>query len=269
MEPCDLLREVERPCIDAERAVPVNGVFVKERRGPDGACLLAGINKRRSLLEEDKGKPVPQRLLLRNQKPRAQSVMIFQKTQLVIIVRVHRFLPVQRLCVCRERLLAGQIPVEIPVNVIFVADVERAENLRIRRAGYPASSVVQNKRRLHRLREPDAARPHFFKFRSCLHPEFDRDHRRDVAPEAIHISCPDLQRFDLIVPERPVVIIEVDHIPPVACFVSERAVLLMEKPLRMLLCKNRVRRCVVVNHVDNDFHALFVNVIRKIHKIFH
>lgn len=90
---------------------------------------------------------------------------------------------------------------------------------------------------LNRFAQPEAAGTDGGHLFPRLLPELQRDKRRNVAAEAVDEARPVFKRFDLVLPQLFVAVIQIGHVPPVAEAVAERAVRLVEEPFRVVLCQ--------------------------------
>ena len=238
-------------------------VLIEEARQPAAGILLPAIEQYRALEEIQQRREVPARPLLRHKGGDARHVVVFHAPQLHIVFRVHGFLEIQHVHPRAERLSARDVFIECLADVVFILHVERGIQLVIRRHGNALLPVEHNKAPVHRFGKPQAPRMHLFHGFARLAPELRRNERGDVAPEAVHDPRPIAEMPDLRVPKRGAGIVKVDDVRPFSRLVAEAAVRLAIVKLRMLGDVYRVRRRVVVHHVDDALHAARVDCVHE------
>lgn len=86
--------------------------------------------------------------------------------------------------------------------------------------------------------------------------------------EAVHDARPIAQMLYLRVPERGAGIVQIDNVRPVGGLVAEASVRLPVIKLRVLGDVHRVRRRVVVHHIDDALHAARVDRVHERLEIF-
>ena len=234
-----------------------------------GAEFLPGVDEGRALCEEDPGGPAAQRLLIRQEGGGARPVVVLQAPELAVVVREESLLLRDPGQVLVQAAAARHGAGLVLIQVIIVADVEGLVELAVAQDGDPVFPAFGDKRMLHRLRQPDAAGAHFFHLSAGPLPEVQRDERRHVTAEAVHIPGPHLQGPDLIVPETGIGIVQVDHVPPVADPVAKAPVSLVIEPLRVLLSQYGIRRRVIIDHVQHHLEAGLVRRLGQVYEILH
>ena len=122
---------------------------------------------------------------------------------------------------------------------------------------------------VYALRQPDATGADSFHFLPRPGPEVQRHAAGHIAAEAVHDLRPHFQRIDLVAPQFLVGIIQIYYIPPIRHMAAGPTLLVPEKPLRVGLGQHRVRRCVVVDDVDDALHAPDVDGVHQMAEILH
>ena len=122
---------------------------------------------------------------------------------------------------------------------------------------------------VYALRQPDTAGADRLHLLPRLRPEVHRHAAGHVAAEAVHDLRPLLQRVDLIAPQLPVFVVQIHHVPPVRHMAAGSALLIVEKPLRVGVRQNGIRRRVVVHHVDDALHAPDMDGAHQMAEILH
>ena len=197
----------------------------------------------------------------------AGAVVVFQKAELHVVIRIHPFLRVQPVGVLRKADAALQIAAEIGIDIVVIRRVERLIQLRIGQNREAVGPAVDDERALDGFTQPDAAGADGRDLFSGALPEVQRHERGHVAAEAVDQSCPVFECLDLIVPQRRVAVIQIGDVPPVAEAVAERAVRLVEEPLRVILRQPRIGGCVVVDDVDDALHAAIVDGVDQMAEV--
>ena len=122
---------------------------------------------------------------------------------------------------------------------------------------------------VYALRQPNAAGADRFHLLPRPGPEVQGHAAGHIAAEAVHDLRPHFQRIDLVAPQFLVGIIQIYYIPPIRHMAAGPTLLVPEKPLRVGLGQHRVRRRVVVHHVDNALHAAVVDGVHQMAEILH
>ena len=262
MEPCHQAAEV------------VAGVAVErlplKKAGQMGIFkLLPGIEQGGALQEIEHGSVVHQVVFLLNQGGDAGLVVVFQKTHLIVVVGIDCLLEVQQIQILAQPGLAPEIVVKDLPDVILILHVEGGIQRRVLGGIDALPSGPAAEAAVDALRQPDAARLDFFHCFPGLEPEFHRDKRGHVAAEAVHDLRPPAQALDLVIPQRPLAVVQVDHIGPVADLVAGPALRRFVKPLRVLTVEHGVRRGVVIYHVDDALHAPLMDLFHQAAEVLH
>ena len=163
----------------------------------------------------------------------------------------------------------AQIAVEAFPDVVLVLHVEGLERLSIPGAAEALSPNQIPEALVHRLTQPDAAGPYFFDEAARHIPETDRDKGRHITAEPVYDLRPLTERLNLIIPESRHRIIQIDDVGPVAHLVAGASVFVTVVEFRMLPQQHRIRRSVVIHHVDHALHAAPVDFIRQFSEILH
>ena len=225
--------------------------------------LLPSIEQGQPLLKIEEGRPVQPCDVTGDDKRRPGPVVVFQKAQLYEIVRISDLLAADGLGIPFQGDPSQQVVLEYIVDVVVIAGVERLVAFRVGQHGKPLGPALPDKRRLHRFRQPEAARAHLLHLRPGLQPELQRHQGGHVAPEAVHHGRPVFQRLNLVLPQSAVGVVQIHHVPPVAHPVAQAAVRLVVKPFRVLLCQHGIGGGVVVHHVDDALHPQLVDIVRQ------
>ena len=122
---------------------------------------------------------------------------------------------------------------------------------------------------VYALRQPDAAGADRFHLLPRPGPEVQGHAAGHIAAEAVHDLRPHFQRIDLIAPQLPVFVVQIHHVPPVRHMAAGSALLIVEKPLRVGVRQNGIRRRVVVHHVDDALHAPDVDGVHQMAEVLH
>ena len=100
-------------------------------------------------------------------------------------------------------------------------------------------------------------------------PEVQRHQRRDIAPESIDDPGPHAQRLNLVLPEIPLRVIQVNDVTPVPDMVAKGAVRFVIEPFRVVLPQPGVRRGMVVDDINHALHAVRMNGIHQGPEVVH
>ncbi len=231
--------------------------------------LLPGVEQRRSLEEVEQRREVQPIRRALYQGGKARLIVVFEKAQLVVVCGVDGLLEVELLQPGAQRPLAVYVPVEGFTHVVLIFEIEGLKGLGIPRGVKALAPGVVAKALMYGLGQPHAAGANpGHRFPRAL-PEVHRYEGGHVTAEAVHHPCPHAERFDLIVPEGGISIVEVDHIRPIPNFIAGRPVRLAPEELRMLGQKHRVRRGVIIHHVDHQLHAPFMHRVGKGDEVLH
>ena len=182
------------------KAVPMDHILVEERRRVRNRLFLTGIQQRHSLLKEHERRPAFEHGDVGEEEPRTGLVVIFEKTQLDIVVGIDGFLPVDRVGVGLQRAGAVEIILERAVAVVVIGQIKGAVHLGVSVRRDPLCAHIGDEVRLHGLAQPDGVGAHRGNGVSRLLPKRDGHQRRHVAAEAVYDLRPLHEGFDLIVP---------------------------------------------------------------------
>ena len=249
--------------------MPVDGVLVKQAGPGFAARLLSVVDQRHPLLKIEERKPVTALTGIRHKEGGAGTVMVFQKAQLDIVVRIEIFLPGKGGGIGLQRLFSAQQAHPVVIDVVLVAQIKRLIDLAVRQAGHAPRTVVQREGGLHRLAQPQAVRPHPAYLAPRAQPELQRHKRRHIAAKTVHHGCPHLERFDLVIPQFRMAVIQINDVRPLADSIAKAAIRPVIEPFGMVLRQPGVRRGVVIDHVDHQAHAQAVNLAGQALKILH
>ena len=122
---------------------------------------------------------------------------------------------------------------------------------------------------VHALAQPDRAGMHALNRLARGLPERHGHVAGHVAAEAVDDCGPLTQRRNLVLPQRGYVIVEINHIRPLADLVATPAAGLLVEEFRVFGHKCRVGRGVVIHHVDDALHAARVDFIHQMFEILH
>ncbi len=195
--------------------------------------------------------------------------MVFQITQLHIVLRIHALLPGHSVGIGTQGKLALQVAPEDAEDIVIISRIKGLENLRIGMGHQALSTQIPDELRLNGFAEPEAAGMNLFHLRPGFQPEGQRHHGSHVAAEAIHNSCPHFQRFNLVIPQVGPVVIQIHNIRPVAHMVSEAAIGLVIEPFGMILHQPGIGRSVIVHHIDDALHAQAVDILHQRPEVLH
>ena len=117
------------------------------------------------------------------------------------------------------------------------------------------------------LRQPNAAGAHRLYLPAGTLPKLDGDAAGHVAAEAVHDGGPLLQGVDLIDPQCGDGVIQVHDVPPVGHLAGGSSLLIPQEELRVVVGQDGVRRGVVVDHVDDAFHAAGMDGLHQVEEI--
>ena len=229
--------------------------------------LLPGVDEGQAALEVVEGRPVAARGLLREDVGRAGAVMVFKEAELDIVVGIEPFLGVQPVGVLREGDGAFEVVPEVGVDVVVIGGVKRLIELGVGQARKALCAGGDMEAALNRFAQPEAAGTDGRDLCAGALPELQRDERRDIAAEAVDEAGPGLERFDLVVPELWVAVVQIRHVPPVAEAVAERAVGLVVEPFGVVFGQPGVGRGVVIDDVDDALHAAGVDGVDQMAEI--
>ena len=81
------------------------------------------------------------------------------------------------------------------------------------------------------------------------------------------MAGPLLQGVDLIVPQGGDGVVQVHDVPPVGHLAGGSSLLIPQEELRVVVGQDGVRRGVVVDHVDDAFHAAGVDGLHQVEEI--
>ena len=168
----------------------------------------------------------------------APVVMVLQKSQLDVILRIDELLCVKCIQIEAEGLLVGHLVLkacaELLVNVVLVLCVKDIIHLAVCPDGKAFLSGGGDEGPVDCLSEPEAGGIHNGDLRLGIGPEGRRDQGRHITSESVHYFRPEAQGLCLIIPKVPVAVIKVIDISPVPEAVSERSVSFSPVELRML-----------------------------------
>ena len=167
--------------------------------------------------------------------------MVLKEAQLDIIRRIDAFLTLQSCNIGCQRRFSLHIVHEIAINVVIIADIKRLIQLAVAVADHPTISIIPCEGWFYRFRQPDAARSDRFNLFAGTLPELQRHQGRYVTPETIHDLRPHFQRFNLVVPQIRLVVIQINDVGPLAHMIAEAAIRLAIEPLRMMFPQPGVR----------------------------
>ena len=250
-------------------SVPRENFPLKEAGGVLTAELLSRVEQGRPLQEEEHGRIVVPVTLALHRGTDPRLIMVFQETKLVVVCGIHSLLEVHVVQPVAQYHFTPQIAVEALSDVIFIFHVEGLIGFGIPRAAEALPADQVSEALVHRLAQPDAAGPHLLDEAARHVPEADRDEGCHVAAESVHDLRPLAQRLDLIVPESRHGVVQVDDVGPVADLVTGIAVFVAVIELGVLPQQHRVRRGVVIDHVDHALHAAPVDLLRQSFEVLH
>ena len=231
--------------------------------------FLPGVKKRCALEEIQHRRVVPERLFALHIRADARLVVVLQKAQLIVVCGIDGLLEVQHVEIVAEDNFSLQILVKRLADVVFVLHVERFIHIVVE---FGANALVPReaaKALVDGFGQPDCLGIHLTDRLARGLPEFQRHERGYVAPEAVDDTSPEFETLDLVCPEVGIVVIEVDHVRPVAHFVAGLSVCAAIEKVGVLAVKRRVWGRVVIHNVDHAFHASGVNFLHERFEIVH
>ena len=192
-----------------------------------------------------------------------RGVVVLNIPHLDVVAGEDVILVIKHIDVIAELALAFRVSVEIILYVVRVFHVKSAVQIGVSSDRIAGFTRKLNMSEIDRLGQPDGIgidlRHRFHR----LFPEFNRNAGSHVAPESVYNVRPLHQRFDLIIPQFAVGIIEIQHVGPIAVAIAEAAVLLAVEVFGMLTEQHRIVGGVVVNDVDNAAHSAGVYFAHK------
>ena len=150
------------------------------------AHLLTIVDQRHTLLEELEGRPGHKLLRVGDQLMGTGLVVIFQETELEIVVRIGGVLVGNSGSILGKGNLSGEALDKIVISVVIVSRVIGLVQLGIGVGSHAHAPDVGDKATVHGLAQPEAAGPDGFHFLPGLQPEFHRHQGRNITAEAVH-----------------------------------------------------------------------------------
>ena len=190
--------------------------------------------------------------------------MVFEAAHLVVVGGVLALLEVQHVDPVGQRAAAVEQIVEDLTDVVVVLHVEGLKAVGIPHGVKAQPPRLTGKAEMHGLRQPDAVGVDLPDSSARPLPEVQRDEACHVAAEAVHDGGPEAQGLDLVVPEPGVRVVQVNDVGPVAVAVAGSALGVVVEKLRVRLIEHRVRRGVVIYHIDHDLHAARVDLVHQL-----
>ena len=188
----------------------------------------------------------------------AQLIVVAVKTDLLII---HGIKPAGK-----GQPPLGHALIQRP-QVVGVQDVKGGEKLGIGGSVMPQRTERLYMRQVDAFAQPNGTGTHRLHGTAGLPPEFHRNGTGHITAEAIDELRPVAQRFDLILPQRPVFVVQIDDVGPVAHLIAAGAVGPGVKVFRVLRYQRGIGGGVVIHHIDDAFHAPAVDLLHEKQKV--
>ena len=154
------------------------------------SIFLPGIQKRGTLEKVKHCSEVAQCLFISHEGSDPWLVMIFKTAHFNIVVRIGRFLQIQRFQPQGKRRFFPEISVKNIPDIVIVFHVKGCKHLAVRAGIMPLNPVENVETAVHSLRQPDTVRVNLCYSFSRLLPEIHRNQGCHVAAETIHDFCP-------------------------------------------------------------------------------
>ncbi len=242
--------------------VPGNGVLIKDAGKMGFFLFLAVIQHGESLECKEQGRPVFPQPVAPAACHGTGLVVVFQVPELDVIRRKDGILTDEGFCPLADGSLVFHHQQLVGEGIIVVEHIKCC--ITQGRFAFPHSALVTaelDEGQVTAFSQPEHIRIHRFAGFPGLFPESSRHAAGHITAESIHDGRKLFQGLDLIIPETGLTVVEVDDVAPVFHQRASLSLCIGEKPLRMLLNQDRIRRCVIVDDIHDDFHAQFMGFV--------
>ncbi len=231
--------------------------------------LLPGIDQKRPLVKRLERRPGQRLRPAGSQLHNSRLIMILHTAHLDRMRRINALLIPQsgRISADSPRIAHGRIPNR--PNIIIIREIKRLVNLPIRLRHQAAPPPVNNKRRMRRLRQPDHPWLHGRHLPPRPLPKRHRHNRSHITTKTIHPHLrPLAQRFNLVIPQRRIIIDQINDVAPLRNRHIRPPRLITMIPLRVIVQQHAIMGGVVIYHINHHLQPQRMSIATQLLKLF-